>query len=75
MCIGRVQEGTMASREIDPDNETLWRVPPRRMPMETLRDSLLQISGALKLERPAGHSDCRQWRQGQYRTNTQPAEH
>lgn len=46
-------EGTLASREIDPDNETLWRLPPRRVPMETLRDSLLQISGALKLERPA----------------------
>jgi len=47
-------EGTVASREIDPDNKTLWRVPPRRVPMETLRDSLLQISGRLKLERPTG---------------------
>jgi hypothetical protein len=47
-------EGTLNAREIDPDNETLWRVPPRRVPMETLRDSLLQIRGELKLERPAG---------------------
>ena len=33
--------------EIDPTNQLLWRMNPRRMDIEAYRDSLLQISGAL----------------------------
>jgi cytochrome c553 len=36
-----------ASFDIDPDNALLWRVSPRRMDAESLRDSMLAVSGQL----------------------------
>jgi len=36
-----------ASRQIDPDNELLWRMPRRRLEMEAMRDALLAVSGEL----------------------------
>lgn len=39
---------------IDPDNKTLWRVPPRRLDAEEIRDAMLFVSGTLDLERPIG---------------------
>lgn len=41
---------TEPGRSIDPDNRLLWRQDMRRLDAETLRDSLLAVSGLLKLE-------------------------
>ncbi len=38
--------------ENDPDNALYWRFSPRRLELEPLRDSMLFVSGALKLDRP-----------------------
>ncbi len=35
------------AREKDPTNQLLWRMPPRRLEMEAMRDSLLAVSGEL----------------------------
>jgi hypothetical protein len=32
---------------VDPDNVLVWRMPPRRMDAETVRDSILSVSGGL----------------------------
>ena len=37
----------------DPDNTLYWRVSPRRLQLEPLRDSLLQVSDRLETEPPA----------------------
>jgi hypothetical protein len=36
-----------ASRKLDPDNHTLWRMNPRRMEAEIVRDSILATAGHL----------------------------
>ena len=41
-----------ASFEIDPDNRLLWRMSPRRLEAEALRDAMLAVSGQLDLARP-----------------------
>jgi hypothetical protein len=38
-----------ASLKIDPDNTYLWRMNPRRLEAEAIRDSVLQVSGSLDL--------------------------
>ncbi len=40
------------SFEIDPENQLVWRVAPRRLEAEVIRDSILAISGELDSERP-----------------------
>lgn len=40
---------------IDPNNELLWRHERRRLDAESIRDSLLAISGLLRLEHPGAH--------------------
>ncbi len=40
--------------EADPANELHWRMSPRRVELEVMRDSLLQLSGELTYERPDG---------------------
>lgn len=35
------------SRTVDPDNRLLWRMPRRRLELEAMRDSMLQVSGEL----------------------------
>ncbi|MCB1229108.1 MAG: DUF1553 domain-containing protein [Verrucomicrobiae bacterium] len=42
-----------AAYEKDPDNALYWRSSPRRLELEPLRDSLLQVAGRLQLEPPA----------------------
>lgn len=37
---------------IDPDNRYFWRMNRRRLEVEAIRDSMLQIAGNLNLERP-----------------------
>jgi hypothetical protein len=38
----------------DPDNRFLWRMKPRRMTAEAIRDSMLLVSGNLDEKRPPG---------------------
>lgn len=40
-----------AFREIDPENRWLWRMPRRRLDFESMRDSMLAISGELDVTR------------------------
>jgi len=41
-------------READPANTLLWRAPVKRLDAESLRDTMLQVSGELKLTPPEG---------------------
>jgi hypothetical protein len=45
-----------ANFEKDPENVYLWRMRPRRLEVEPLRDAILAVSGQLNLERPHGSS-------------------
>jgi len=36
-----------AARALDPDNETLWRMPRRRLDLEAMRDAMLAVSEEL----------------------------
>ncbi len=47
------------SFEIDPDNTLIWRMSPRRLEAEALRDAVLAISGKLDLEPPVGSAVAR----------------
>lgn len=40
--------------ETDPENTLYWRMKPRRLEAEAIRDSMLSVSGRLNLERPQG---------------------
>ena len=40
--------------EVDPDNALAWRMSPRRLEAEPIRDAMLAISGRLMLEPPVG---------------------
>jgi len=40
-----------ASAGVDPDNHFLWRMPPRRMEAELVRDCVLYVAGQLDLTR------------------------
>jgi hypothetical protein len=42
------------SFEVDPDNALVWRMSPRRLEAESLRDAILAISGRLNVEPPIG---------------------
>jgi hypothetical protein len=42
------------NHEADPDNALVWRMSPRRIEAEKVRDSMLAISGQLNLEPPQG---------------------
>ena len=41
-------------REEDPDNELLWRMPRRRLDMESMRDAMLFVSGELDTSTEGG---------------------
>jgi len=43
-----------ANYNADPDNRYLWRMSTRRLDAESIRDSMLSVSGLLKPERPRG---------------------
>ena len=47
------------SFEVDPDNTLIWRMSPRRLEAEALRDAVLAISGRLDLEPPVGSAVAR----------------
>lgn len=44
-----------ANLRVDPDNTHFWRMPPRRMDAETVRDSVLAVAGGL--DRKVGGPD------------------
>src|SRR6185312_6889282 len=46
--------------EADPDNALVWRMTPRRLDAEALRDSVLAVSGLLNLTPPPGSVVARQ---------------
>ncbi len=37
--------------QLDPENRFLWKMPPRRLEAELLRDAMLAVSGTLNLQR------------------------
>ncbi len=45
--------------EVDPDNTLVWRMSPRRLEAEALRDAVLAISGQLDLDPPVGSAAAR----------------
>jgi hypothetical protein len=47
-------DANAAAMNVDADNDTIWRVPPRRLEFEAIRDAMLMASGELKLDRPEG---------------------
>jgi hypothetical protein len=47
------------SFEADPDNVLVWRMPKRRLEAESLRDTMLALSGQLDLTPPKGSSMAR----------------
>jgi hypothetical protein len=44
----------VAAQKVDPQNDLHWRMNPRRLELEPLRDTLLLLGGELKFERPGG---------------------
>ena len=47
-------EFSTASFQVDPENHFIWRMKPRRLEAEVLRDAILRISGDLDPARPRG---------------------
>jgi len=45
---------------VDPDNALRWRMTPRRLDAEAIRDGILFTAGLLRLERPVGSTVARQ---------------
>ena len=43
-----------ASLAADPDNHLHWRMSPRRLELEAIRDAMLKIAGQLETQRPEG---------------------
>ena len=43
-----------ANAAVDPANHLLWRMAPRRLEAEAIRDAMLAVAGTLDLKRPAG---------------------
>ena len=47
-------DASEAAMNVDADNDHLWRVPPRRLEFEAIRDAMLMAAGELELDRPQG---------------------
>ncbi len=43
-----------AKHDADPENRLLWRMSPRRLEAEAIRDAVLSASGGIDLNRPTG---------------------
>ncbi len=48
-----------ANAQADPENALVWRMPPRRLDAEALRDSMLSVSGLLDSTPPVGSAVAR----------------
>lgn len=46
-------DGHSGNQQVDPDNQYLWRMHRKRLEFETLRDSILTVSGELNRQPPA----------------------
>lgn len=46
-----------AGMQVDPETVWLWRMPPRRLEVECLRDAMMTVSGQLDLQPPAVNSE------------------
>jgi hypothetical protein len=57
-----------AAFEQDPNNVLLWRYARRRLDAESIRDSILAVSGQLQKEQPAAH-DIDPWYKHRYSLN------
>jgi hypothetical protein len=44
----------LQARNIDPDNQLLWRMPRKRLEMEAMRDAMLAVSGELDTSKIGG---------------------
>jgi len=53
MMLSRTYRMSSAGRAQQPDEALYWRMRPRRLEMEPIRDTLLFASGGLTLERPS----------------------
>jgi len=53
MMLSRTYRMSSAGRAENPEEELYWRMRPRRLELEPIRDSLLLAGGQLKFERPA----------------------
>ena len=56
------QDSSLASQR-DPENRSYWKFTRRSLSAEELRDSMLQLSGQLNTQQPAGHPfpDVNSW--------------
>ncbi|MEQ1861040.1 MAG: DUF1549 and DUF1553 domain-containing protein [Chthoniobacteraceae bacterium] len=52
--LSRTYRMSSAGRSPNPDDDLYWRMRPRRLELEPIRDTLLLAGGALKFERPEG---------------------
>ncbi len=53
MMLSRTYRMSSAGRAQQPDENLYWRMRPRRLELEPIRDTLLLAGGSLKFERPA----------------------
>lgn len=54
MMLSRTYRMSSAGRHPNPDDTLYWRMRPRRLELEPIRDTLLLAGGRLKFERPDG---------------------
>ena len=46
--------GSMTAKQVDADNSLYWRMNPKRLELEAVRDSMLHAAGRLTFDRPEG---------------------
>ncbi|MDZ4753867.1 MAG: PSD1 and planctomycete cytochrome C domain-containing protein [Phycisphaerae bacterium] len=47
-------DGNAANQALDPENNTLWRFPGKRLEAEAIRDTMLAVAGTLRTAPPIG---------------------
>lgn len=54
IMLSRSYRLSSAGRDTNPDDDLYWRMRPRRLEFEPIRDTLLSVAGRLQLDRPTG---------------------